>query len=117
MRLYRALIRPKIDYGCQVYGAASPTNLKALDAIANEAMRISLGAFKSTPAMNLIVANEPELQLKRKEMMLKYYFKLRWHILNPAYNYCKPENRNVFLQQRIHRKANYLQDEESYRRV
>ena len=30
MRLYRTLIRHKIDYGYLVYGAASPTKLKKL---------------------------------------------------------------------------------------
>ena len=87
MRLYRAVIRPKIDYGCQVYGAASNASLKRLDGVANEAMRISAGAFKSTPVNSLrILTNEPELQLRRKEMMLRYYFKLKCHFLNPAYN-------------------------------
>ena len=33
LRLYRALIRSKVDYGCQAYGSASNSNLKLLDPI------------------------------------------------------------------------------------
>lgn len=86
IRLYRSLIRSKIDYGCIVYGAASRTALSTLDTIANDAMRIASGAFKSTPIANLnVVLNEPTLKSRRKEMLLRYYYKLKCHFLNPAY--------------------------------
>ena len=39
MRIYRLIIRPKIDYGCIVYGASTKDILKTIDAITNEAMR------------------------------------------------------------------------------
>ena len=43
--------------------------------------------FKSTPAESLrITVNEPELDRRRKELMLRYYFKLKCHLLNPAYS-------------------------------
>ena len=63
MRTYRLIIRPKIDYGCVVYGSANAQQLKSIDVIANEAMRISAGAFKTTPIDTLhILTNEPPLQ-------------------------------------------------------
>ena len=87
LRIYRALIRSKIDYGCIVYGSASETALKHLDVVVNDAMRISTGAFKSTPIKNLnILCNEPELKLRRYDLMLRYYFKLKCHLQNPAYS-------------------------------
>lgn len=87
MRLYRTLIRPKIDYGCIVYGSANTTLLKGLEVIQNEAMRISTGALKSTPIKNLnILCNEPSLELRRKDLLLRYFFKLKCHFINPAYS-------------------------------
>lgn len=87
MRLYRTLIRPKIDYGCLVYGSASTTLLKSLDVIHNEAMRISTGAVKTTPIQNLsIICNEPCLDLRRQDLLLRHYFKMKCHLLNPAYS-------------------------------
>ena len=45
------------------------------------------GAFKSTPVSSLrVLTNEPELQLRRKELMLRYFFKLKCHFINPAYS-------------------------------
>ena len=44
MRLYRAIISSKIDYGSIVYGAANAATLKSLEVVANEAMRIASGA-------------------------------------------------------------------------
>ena len=43
------IIRPRIDYGCLLYGAATEDFLKNIDAITNKAMRIATGAFRTTP--------------------------------------------------------------------
>ena len=86
MRLYKAVIRPKIDYGCIVYGAASETSLRSLDVVANEAMRITSGAFKTTPVSSMQIMNsEAPLELQRAELLMKYYYKPRCHLQNPAY--------------------------------
>ena len=62
MRLYKAIIRPKVDYGNIVYGAASEAVIKQLNGVLNEAMKISTGAFKSKPVKSLnILTNEMEL--------------------------------------------------------
>ena len=49
LRFYCAYIRSCLNYGCEVYGVASPSLLHKLDVIQNTAMRITLGAFKSSP--------------------------------------------------------------------
>ena len=70
MRVYRLVIRPQLDYGCIVYGAASETQLKSLNAILHEAMRIATRAFRSTPIENLhILTNEPALHYRREELL------------------------------------------------
>ena len=53
MRLYRAIIIPKLDYGCMVHGTASECALISLDAVVKEAMRVSTSAVKSTPSKSL----------------------------------------------------------------
>ena len=72
MRTYRMVIRSKIDYGCVVYGSAYETLLKSLDTVANEAMRIATGAFKSTPIESLqVLVQEPALLYRREELLLR----------------------------------------------
>ena len=98
MRLYRTIIRPKIDYGCMVYGAAIETELKQVQAIANEAFRISSGAFKTTSIANLqILVNEPPLEFRRQNLLLRYFYKLKYHLQNPAYSSVINTNLEVFL--------------------
>ena len=55
MRQYIAVISPKLDYGCFVHGTASTATLRSLDVLANEALRITSGAFKTTPVSSLEV--------------------------------------------------------------
>jgi len=86
LRLYRALVRSKLDYGCIVYGSARKSYLKALDPIHHQALRICLGAFRTSPVKSLYVeACEPPLYLRRLRLSLNYYLKLKAHPENPAY--------------------------------
>ena len=87
LRLYRALVRSKLDYGCVVYRNASDTDLKTLDVIHNQGLRLCLGAFKSSPVESLYVeANEPPLRERRQELLMKYGLRIRANPSNPAYN-------------------------------
>ena len=52
LRLYLALIKPKLDYGC-AYSSACKTYLESLQPLQNNAIGIALGAFKSTPIISL----------------------------------------------------------------
>ena len=52
LHLYRSLIRSKLDYGCVVYGSARRSYLRMLDPIQNHALRLCLGAFRTSPATN-----------------------------------------------------------------
>ena len=91
LQLYRALIRSKLDYGCIVYGSACPSYIKQLDPVHNQALRLCLGAFRSTPADSLCVeANEPPLEFRRNKLVLQYGIKLRANTDNPAYGFVFP---------------------------
>ena len=85
LQTYRLIIRPKIDYGCLIYGSAPTASLKKLDSIHNEALRICSGAFKSSPIESLyILLNEPSLNDRRKDLMCRKYFQTKCHLLNPV---------------------------------
>ena len=68
LHLYRSLIRSTLDYGCIVYGPARGSYLRMLDPIQNHALRLCLGAYRTSPASSLCVeANEPSLYFRRKK--------------------------------------------------
>lgn len=86
LRLYRSLIRSKLDYGCIVYGSARESYLQSLDRVQNAALRVCLGAFRTTPITSLHVeANELPLSLRREKLALQYIIKLRNNPCNPSY--------------------------------
>ncbi|PVD35295.1 hypothetical protein C0Q70_02255 [Pomacea canaliculata] len=86
LRLYRALIRSKLDYGSIIYGSAREAYLKILDPIHHQGLRICLGAFRTTPVQSLYAeAGEPPLSLRRLKLMLSYACRLKSHPGNPAY--------------------------------
>ena len=65
LHLYRSLIRSKLDYGCICYGSARGSYLRMLDPIQNHALRLCLGAYRTSPASSLCVeANEPPLYFR-----------------------------------------------------
>ena len=103
MRLYKAIIRSKIDYGSIVYGAASEAVIKQLNVVLNEARRSSTGAFKSTPVKSLnILTNEIELCRRREEQMLRYYCKMKCYFQNPAYSSVADQNLLLYFRSRAY---------------
>jgi hypothetical protein len=66
LNLYRSLIRSKLDYGYIVYGSARPSYIKLLDTVHHQGLRLSLGAFRTSPVESLYVeANKPSLENRR----------------------------------------------------
>ena len=87
LKLNRSLIRSKLDYGCIVYGSASKTAFAKLDPAHNQGLRLSLGAFCSSPVESLYVeAHEPPLEIRREKLALQYIIKLKANPGNPAYD-------------------------------
>lgn len=94
LKIYRSLIRPKLDYGCILYSTSSKTNLKILNTVPNTAIRIALGAFRSTPSESLHVeAREFPLNNRRLQFLLSYSTKVSAspnhpvsHLINEAKN-------------------------------
>jgi len=55
LHLYRSLVRSKLDYGSVMYGSAREFYLRILDPIQNHALRLCLGAFRTSPASSMCV--------------------------------------------------------------
>ncbi|GFW57112.1 RNA-directed DNA polymerase from mobile element jockey [Trichonephila clavipes] len=88
LRLYRALIRSKLDYGSVVYSSACKSLLKILDPVHHQALRLCLGAFRTSPVESLYAeAYEPPLDLRRKYLCLTYFMKIQSMKTNTAYSY------------------------------
>ena len=70
-RIYRAVIRSKLDYGCTLDSSAKEHILKILDPVHNAAIRLATGAFKSSPVQSLYAeSGEPPLRIRREQLML-----------------------------------------------
>ena len=87
LRLYRALVRSRLDYGCFIYGAACKSYISLLDPIQNQGLRLSLGAFRTSPAPSLCVkAIELTLHLRREKLALQFATKIAANPNNPVYD-------------------------------
>jgi hypothetical protein len=87
IQLYKSLILSKLDYGCFIYGSAPKSYINMLNPIQNEALRLCLGAYKTSPAESLEVeAGVLPLHIRREQLALQYVLKLKSNPSNPAYN-------------------------------
>ena len=104
LRLYRALIRSKLDYGCQIYSSANARQLSKRDTVHNEALRISTRAFRSSPINSLYVeASEPSLSGRRDRLIMQYFLRTKQRLNSAIFNLLHnpqvidPYNRNNTL--------------------
>ena len=96
LRLYRALVRSKLDYGCIVYGSARKSYIQKLDTIHHQGLRISLGAFRTSPVISLYVeAGEPSLKMRRLKLSFNYVLKVKSLPEHPAYD-CVMDPQYIF---------------------
>ena len=67
--LYRSLIQSTLDYGSTIYGAARKSYLKILEPVQNAALRLCLGAFRtsSIPSLHVELGELP-MDLRRKSL-------------------------------------------------
>ncbi|GBM11640.1 hypothetical protein AVEN_102757-1, partial [Araneus ventricosus] len=99
LRVYRASILSKIDYGCVIYGSARQSVLKRLDPIHHSALRLCSGAFRTSPVESLYVeCCEPSLDHRRRILTLHYYFQILSLPGHPFFNY--KESQFIFRLQR-----------------
>ena len=73
-------------------------HLQTLLPVQNQASRICLGAFRTSPKESLEVeADELPLDLRREKLALQYVLKLKSNQANPSYSCVfKPQNIEIF---------------------
>ena len=86
LKLFRSMIRSKLDYGSIIYSSATCNNLQKLYSVQNEALRICSGAFRSSPISSLHKeCNEMPPKIRHLQLSLQYAIKLKANKDNPAY--------------------------------
>lgn len=98
LKLYRSLVRSKLDYGSIVYGSAKKHILKLLDPIHHKGLRIALGAFRTSPVKSLYAeAGECSLSDRRQKSSMNYFLKLKSLPQNPCFeSISNPPPRELF---------------------
>lgn len=78
--IYSGLIRSVLDYGCVAYRSAAESILKKLDLVQYQALRICMGAIKTSPVAAMQVElGEMPLHLRRDQLSLVYWANLMGH--------------------------------------
>ena len=78
LRIYKGVIRAKLDYGCQIYSSVSESLLDRLNPLHNSAIRQCIGGFKSSPVVSLYAeSNEAPLKHRRAQLLLQHYVRLQ----------------------------------------
>ncbi|XP_026467845.1 uncharacterized protein LOC113371431 [Ctenocephalides felis] len=76
LSLYKAIIRPHFDYGCQIYGGLSAGLYKKLSRAQFAAIRTCLGSLKSTPTNSLLAAaGEAPLDIRKQVLTNRFLIK------------------------------------------
>lgn len=87
LRIYQALIKSRIDYGCIFYGLAKRTVLKQIDPIQNTAIRLATGAYRTSPTESLeIESSQMPLHYRRRLLTLNYLSNLATNPSVPAFD-------------------------------
>jgi hypothetical protein len=109
LKIYRALIRSKAEYGSTIFRFANQKYLKKIDTPLNTGIRFSLGCFKSSPIKSLRnLANELPSDIRRKYNIFLYTARLLISIENPSSKYLaknikEAKEYHIDLQHRVKR--------------
>ncbi|GBN50109.1 hypothetical protein AVEN_154704-1 [Araneus ventricosus] len=88
LKIYRATVLSKLEYGCTIYGSAWKSVLQKLDPVHHIALRLYSGAFRTSPVKSLYVeCYESALELKRQMLSLHYYFKIQSNSNHPFHDF------------------------------
>ena len=98
LKLYKSLVRSKLDYDCFIYGSSRKSYLRCLDSIHQLGLRLTLGALRTSPVESLYIeANEAPLSLRREKLALQYYTKLQSCPSNPSFDCTiNPKYQDIF---------------------
>ena len=86
LRMYKALIRPILEYASFILDGPGNRRVATLESVQNACLRIATGAIRTSPVSALQVeANIPPLYIRRKELLLRYYLKVKSDRQHPCH--------------------------------
>lgn len=87
LKIYHTLIRSKIEYGLAIYNSANAKLLQSLAPIHHTAIRLSIGAFRTSPTVSILCeAGEPPNEIRRNTVMLNTFIRTQSNSLAPAFS-------------------------------
>lgn len=73
IRLYRILIRSRLDYGASFYNSDTINLLNSLDSIHHTRIQLAIGALRTSPKLSICIeAVEPSLQFRRAILIANF---------------------------------------------
>jgi len=85
LRIYRTLIRPRLDYGLELFHTATKSNWKKLEVLQNVCLKIACGSMRGSAIDALQQeCGELPLKLRRERSILRYTAKISTSYNNPA---------------------------------
>lgn len=73
MRIFKATIQSKLDFGSIIYDSAKANIQKSLEPMSNTALRLSIGAYRTSPVSSVLAeAGGFPLSVRRKFLCMKY---------------------------------------------
>ncbi len=103
MRIYRSIIRSKMDYACCTYGSARKSALRTLNTVHHTALRTASGAFRTSPIDSLYaICNEPSLEITRQRFSLNYYFRVLSYHNHPLHKFIKDNHTQFYYNRPSH---------------
>jgi len=65
LKIHKSFILSKLDYGAPLFSTANSSHLKALESIHNMGIRLSIGAFRSSPVQSILtISGIPSLAVR-----------------------------------------------------
>ena len=73
IRVYKSMIRPILEYACQILDGSANKVIDSLDCVQNMCLRVATGALRTSPILPLqIETNIPPLYMRRWELTMRY---------------------------------------------
>lgn len=107
MKVFKSLIRSKIEYGCTAYSSASEAALKILNPIYNS-IRLVIGAYHTSPIPSLYCeSGELPPEYQRKLILGKYAIKMMYQINHINHKITKNPPLELLYEQKSNLKQPY----------
>ena len=102
LKLYRTLIRSKIEYGCFIYQSARKSYLKILNPIYHTGVRLALGAFKISSEKSLYAESyKTPPKLRCNNLVFKILHKTKsWPYQSSTQQYLLTKCKTLFQQKK-----------------